>query len=118
MQQVLSVVPIKKRKVHHSYYNPIYRQNVHKYIICVNVNYTFTVPLAASTVESLRANDYRVKMGSKTMTYHINMLNKYISTEPDADGNVVPVDATDVATIAETSVIQQDVNPELGEVPD
>ena len=57
-------------------------------------------------------------MGSKTMTYHINMLNKYISTEPDADGNVVPVDATDVATIAETSVIQQDVNPELGEVPD
>ena len=69
------------------------------------------------TVESrVRANDYRVKMGSKTKTYHVNMLKKYISREPE--GNVVPVDDTDGATIAVAGVIHQDVNPELGEVPD
>ena len=69
------------------------------------------------TVESrVGANDYRVKMGSKTKTYHINMLKKYISREPE--GNVVPVDDTDGATVAVASVIHQDVDPELGEVPD
>ena len=62
------------------------------------------------------ANDYRVKMGSKTKTYHINMLKKYISREPE--GNVVPVDDTDGATVAVAGVIHQDVDPELGEVPD
>ena len=60
------------------------------------------------------ANDYRVKMGSKTKTYHINMLKKYISREPE--GNVVPVNDTEGATIEVTGVIYQD--PELGEVPD
>ena len=69
------------------------------------------------TVESrVGANDYRVKMGSKTKTYHVNMLKKYISREPE--GNVVPVDSTDGATIAVAGVIHQDVDPELGEVPD
>ena len=53
----------------------------------------------AYTVEShVGANDYRVKMGSKTKNYHVNMLKKYISREPE--GNVVTVDATDGATIA------------------
>ena len=67
------------------------------------------------TVESrMGANDYRVKMGSKTKTYHVNMLKKYISREPEE--NVVPVDDTDGATVA--GVIHQDVDPELGEVPD
>ena len=71
------------------------------------------------TVESrVGANDYRVKMGSNTKTYHVNMLKKYISAESDTDGNVVPLDATDGATIAVASVIHQDINPELGEVPD
>ena len=69
------------------------------------------------TVESrVGANDYRVKMGSKTKTYHINMLKKYISREPEE--NVEPVDDTDGATVAVADVIHQDVNPELGEVPD
>ena len=69
------------------------------------------------TVESrVGANDYRVKMGSKTKTYHVNMLKKYISREPE--GNVVPVDSTDGATVAVSGVIHQDVDPELGEVPD
>ena len=69
------------------------------------------------TVESrVGANDYRVKMGSKTKTYHINMLKKYIAREPE--GNVVPVDDTDGATVAVAGVIHQDVDPELGEVPD
>ena len=69
------------------------------------------------TVESrVGANDYRVKMGSKTKTYHVNMLKKYISREPE--GNVVTVDSTDGATIAVAGVIHQDVDPELGEVPD
>ena len=27
------------------------------------------------------ANDYRVKMGSKTKRYHVNMLKKYIARE-------------------------------------
>ena len=31
------------------------------------------------------ANDYRVKMGSKTNTYHMNMLKKYIAREPEVD---------------------------------
>ena len=69
------------------------------------------------TVEShVGANDYRVKMGSKTKTYHVNMLKKYISREPE--GNMVPVDDTDGATVAVAGVIYQDVDPELGEVPD
>ena len=68
------------------------------------------------TVESrVGANDYRVKMGSKTKTYHINMLKKYISREPE--GNVVPVDDTDGATIAVAGVIHQGVNQKMGEVP-
>ena len=68
------------------------------------------------TVESrVGANDYRVKMGSKTKTYHVNMLKKYISREPE--GNVVPVDDTDGATVAVAGVIHQDVKPKMGEVP-
>ena len=55
-------------------------------------------------------------MGSKTKTYHFNMLKKYISREPE--GNVVPVDDTDGATVAVAGVIHQDVDPELGEVSD
>ena len=35
------------------------------------------------------ANDYQVKMGSKTKTYHVNILKKYIAREPDTAGNVV-----------------------------
>ena len=59
------------------------------------------------------ANDYRVKMGSKTKTYHVNLLKKYISREPE--GNVVPVDATDSTIIPVAGVIDQDVDPEFGE---
>ena len=44
------------------------------------------------------------------------MLKKYISGEPE--GNMEPVDDTDGATIAVAGVIHQDVDPELGEVPD
>ena len=69
------------------------------------------------TVESrVGANDYRVKMGSKKKTYHVNMLKKYISREPE--GNGVPVDDTDGVTVAVAGVIHQDVDPELEEVPD
>ena len=68
------------------------------------------------TVESrVGANDYRVKMGSKTKTYHVNMLKKYISREPE--GNMVPVDDTDGATVAVAGVIHQGVNQKMGEVP-
>ena len=71
------------------------------------------------TVEShVGANDYRVKMGPKTKNYHVNMLKKYISREPVTETNVVPVDSTDGATVAVAGVIHQDVDPELGEVPD
>ena len=57
-------------------------------------------------------------MGSKTKTYHVNMLKKYIAREPDVEGNVVTVSSTYGATIAVASVIHQNVDPELGEVPD
>ena len=69
------------------------------------------------TVESrVGANDYRVKMGSKTKTYHVNMLKKYISREPE--GNVVPVDDTDGATVALAGMIHQGVNQKREEVRD
>ena len=68
------------------------------------------------TVESrVGAKNYRVKLGSKTKAYHVNMLKKYTSREPE--GNVVPVDMTECATVAVAGVINQDFNPELGEVP-
>ena len=71
------------------------------------------------TVESrVGANDYKVKMGSKTKTYHVNMLKKYISREPDVEGNVVPADSRDGATVAVAGVIHQDVDSELGEGPE
>ena len=64
------------------------------------------------------ANDYRVRMGSKMRTCHVNMLRKYISRESDIDGNVVPVDNTDGGTVAVIGVIHQDVGQELGDAPD
>ena len=33
------------------------------------------------------ANDYRVEMGSKTKTYHMNTLKKYIAGEPEVDSS-------------------------------
>ena len=69
------------------------------------------------TVEShVGANNYRIKMGSKTKTYHVNMLKKYIAREPKVD--VVHTSNKDDVTIAVTRVIYQDTDPELGEVPD
>ena len=58
------------------------------------------------------ANNYRVKMESKMNPYYVNMFKKYISREPE--GNVVPVDSTDGATVAVAGVIHQDIDPELG----
>ena len=54
------------------------------------------------------ANDYRVKMESKTKTYNVNMLKKYISIEPDVEGNAVSVDSKDDATVAVAGGIHQD----------
>ena len=62
------------------------------------------------------ANDYRIKMGSKTKTYHLNMLKKYIAREPEVE--VVHTSNQDDVTIAVARVIYQDTDPELGEVPD
>ena len=62
------------------------------------------------------ANHYRVKMGSKTKTYHVNMLKKYIAREPEVD--VVHTSNKDDATIEVAGVIYQDTEPELGEVLD
>ena len=65
------------------------------------------------------ANDYRVKIGSKTKTYHLNMLKKYIVREPKVD--VVLTSKKDDATKAVVKlflprVIYQDTDPEMGEV--
>ena len=68
------------------------------------------------TVESrVGANDHRIKMGSKTKMYHLNMLKKYIAREPKVD--VVHTSNKDDATIAVAGVIYQDTDPQLGEVP-
>ena len=65
------------------------------------------------TVESLvGANNYRIKMCSKTKTYHMNMLKKYIAREPEVD--VVHTGKKDDATIAVAGAIYQDTDPELG----
>ena len=59
-------------------------------------------------VESLvGAKDYRVKIRSKTKVYHVNMLKKYNSREPETEGNVVPVNSKDGATVAVAGVIQR-----------
>ena len=62
------------------------------------------------------ANDYRIKMGSKTKTYHLNMLKKYIAGEPKVD--VVHTSNKDGATVAVAVVIYQVIDLEQGEVPD
>ena len=54
-------------------------------------------------------NDYRLKMGSKTKTYHVNMFKKYISREPDVEGN----NSKDRATIAVPGVLNHDIDQEL-----
>ena len=51
-------------------------------------------------------------MGSKTKTYHVNMLKKYIAREPEVD--VVHTSNKDDATVAVARVIYQDTDPELG----
>ena len=56
--------------------------------------------------------------GSRTKTFQVSMLKKDISREPDIDGNMVHVDNTDGTTIAVAGVIHQDIDPELGEIPD
>ena len=61
-------------------------------------------------------NDYRVKMGSQTKTYHMNMFKKYISRELEV--NVVNASNKDDATIAVARVIYQHTDPEVEEVPD
>ena len=58
------------------------------------------------------ANFYRIKMGSKTRTYLLNMLKKYIAREPQVD--VVNTSNKDDATIAVARVIYQDNDPEMG----
>ena len=54
------------------------------------------------------AIDYRVKMRSKTKTYHVNMFKKYIGREPEVD--VVHTSNKDDATTAVARVIYQDTD--------
>ena len=60
------------------------------------------------------AKDYRIKMGSKTKTFHVIMWKKYIARESEVD--VVHTSNKDDATTAVAGVIYQDTDPELGEV--
>ena len=55
-------------------------------------------------------------MGSKTKTYHVNMLKKYIAREPEV--NVVHTNNKYDANTAVAPVICQDIDRELGEVLD
>ena len=58
------------------------------------------------------ANNYRVKVGSKTKMYHVNMLKDFIAREPEV--NVVPTNKKDDATVSVASVIHQDTDQDLG----
>ena len=62
------------------------------------------------------ANDYRVKMGSITKTYHVNMFKKYMARKLEVD--VLHTSNKDDATMAVVGVIYQDTDSELGEVPE
>ena len=65
------------------------------------------------TVERrVEANNYRMKMVSKTERYHMNMWKKYIVRKPEVD--VVHASYKDDATIAVAGVIYKDSEPELG----
>ena len=55
-------------------------------------------------------------MKSKTKTYHVNMLKKYIARELEVD--MVHTSNKDDVTIVVARVIYQDTDAELGEVPD
>ena len=68
----------------------------------------------AYIVESrVGVNDYRVKMRSKTKTYHVNVLKKHIAREL-AEVNVVHTNKKNDATIhvAVAGVVHQDTDPE------
>ena len=55
-------------------------------------------------------------MRSKTKTYHVNVLKKYIARKPEV--HVVHTINKVDATIGVARVVHQDTDPELGEVPD
>ena len=57
-----------------------------------------------------------IKIRSKTKTYHVRMLKKYIAREPKMD--VVHTSNKDDATIAVAGMVYQDTGLELGEVPE
>ena len=59
---------------------------------------------------------YRVKLRYKTKTYHMNMLKKYIAREPEED--VIHTSFKGGATTGVACAIDQDTNPELGELSD
>ena len=70
----------------------------------INVNKLLMQWRGPYFVESrVGAKDYRVKMGSKTKTYHVDMLKKYVAGEPEVD--VVHTSNKDDATIAVAGVI-------------
>ena len=58
------------------------------------------------------ANDYRVKMRSRTKTYHVNMLKKYVAAKLEVD--VVQASNKDDATTAVARLSYQDTDLELG----
>ena len=63
------------------------------------------------------ADDYRVKTGSKSKTYHVNILKKYINKEPEVD--MVHTSNMNDATC--TLAVARDFPrywPRAGEVPD
>ena len=67
-------------------------------------------------VESCRCQRLQNKDGSKTKTYHLNMLKRYIAREHEV--SVVLTSNKDDVTIAVARLIYQDTDPEMGEVPD
>ena len=52
-------------------------------------------------------DDYRVRMGSQTKTYHVHMLKKYIARKPKVD--VVHTSNKDDTTTAVAAVARNDL---------
>ena len=66
----------------------------------------------------VEANDYRVKMGSKIQTYHVNMLKNYMYIAREPEDEVVTTSDKEGPASAVFIVILQETDPELGVVPD
>ena len=68
--------------------------------------------------EVLNRMDYRVKVGSKTKTYHANLLKLYVTRDRSGVVDDDPDDKDGKADLAAIAVIQPEIDDEIGVVDD